>query len=275
LNLNSCKATALSTNTVFSLFHLTAQHAVQDPTGLEQSLDALYTLDFPPEEVSRILSEYRAQGCPMVRHSETYRKVYTPAYRVIRQQYAQYIPLLTAIDRQLASGAPVRVAIDGPCASGKSTLGTVLNAIYGCPVVHMDDFFLRPEQRTPERLAQPGGNVDYERFDREVLSPLCKGTAASYRPWQCSTGSFGPKLIVEPSPLLVVEGCYSLRMDLRDCYTLRVWLEAPWEVRRLRLLERGGPSCLEMFQNHWIPMEDRYFQAQQVQSCCDVSLFTE
>ena len=33
----------------------------------------------------------------------------------------------------------------------------------------MDDFFLRPEQRRPERFAEPGGNVDRERFAAEVL----------------------------------------------------------------------------------------------------------
>lgn len=78
--------------------------------------------------------------------------------------------MLDAIDQGLKNG-PLRVAIDGPCASGKSTLGQLLAGVYGCPLIRMDDFFLRPEQRSPERLAQPGGNVDYERFSREVLSP--------------------------------------------------------------------------------------------------------
>ena len=32
----------------------------------------------------------------------------------------------------------------------------------------MDDYFLQPYQRTEERLAEPGGNVDYERFKEEI-----------------------------------------------------------------------------------------------------------
>ena len=36
----------------------------------------------------------------------------------------------------------------------------------------MDDFFLRPEQRTEERLKEVGGNVDRERFLEEVARPL-------------------------------------------------------------------------------------------------------
>ena len=45
------------------------------------------------------------------------------------------------------------VAIDGKCTSGKTTLASKLAEIYDCNVFHMDDFFLRPEQRTPERFA--------------------------------------------------------------------------------------------------------------------------
>ena len=58
----------------------------------------------------------------------------------------------------------VILALDGPCASGKTTLAGEMGRKFGWSVVHMDDFFLRPEQRTPERYALPGGNVDHERF---------------------------------------------------------------------------------------------------------------
>ena len=78
--------------------------------------------------------------------------------------------------RALAAMRPrVLVAIDGRCAAGKTTLAASLQAQLGCNVFHMDDFFLRPEQRTPERLHQPGGNVDFERFLTEVLRPLYDG----------------------------------------------------------------------------------------------------
>ena len=45
------------------------------------------------------------------------------------------------------------VAIDGKCTSGKTTLASKLAELYDCNMFHMDDFFLRPEQRTPERFA--------------------------------------------------------------------------------------------------------------------------
>ena len=83
------------------------------------------------------------------------------------------------IDELLTQKDMVVVAIDGKCTSGKTTLASKLVQIYDCNVFHMDDFFLRPEQRTPERFAEVGGNVDYERFQEEVLLPLKSRKASS------------------------------------------------------------------------------------------------
>ena len=54
----------------------------------------------------------------------------------------------------------------------------------------MDDFFLRPEQRTKMRLAEIGGNVDYERFYREVLIPLKKKEPFAYCTYEWSECSY-------------------------------------------------------------------------------------
>ena len=63
-------------------------------------------------------------------------------------QTDRFAPLFTELDRRLAGEAPVRLAIEGGSASGKTTLGKILAERYDCTVLHMDDFFLRPEQRT-------------------------------------------------------------------------------------------------------------------------------
>ena len=39
---------------------------------------------FSAAELTAYLTGYRAAGCPMVSHSETYRNLYHPAYRVVR-----------------------------------------------------------------------------------------------------------------------------------------------------------------------------------------------
>ena len=67
--------------------------------------------------------------------------------------------------------APLVIAIDGRCAAGKTTLAARLKDERNCNVIHMDHFFLQQEQRTEKRLKEPGGNVDYERFVKEVILP--------------------------------------------------------------------------------------------------------
>lgn len=272
LNLNRCKADNLSIHTIARLFLLTTQQFTPDPQRLEQRLELVRSLPLPKDAVDAYLHQYRAQGCPMVSHSPRFRHAYSPAYRVISEYYVNILPALSAIDRAMAEHPRLRVAIDGPCASGKSTLAAALHDIYGCPLIHMDDFFLRPEQRTEARLAQPGGNVDYERFSQEVLSPLLTGQDFSYRPWSCRQGDFGEPILIPSAPLTVTEGSYSLRPDLRDAYQLRIWVQASAQIRRQRLLERGGPECLARFEQLWMPLEDLYFAGCRVPDICHVHL---
>ena len=40
-------------------------------------------MPFSPESLDAYLENYRQQGYPMVSHSDTYRKAYSPAYRII------------------------------------------------------------------------------------------------------------------------------------------------------------------------------------------------
>ena len=63
---------------------------------------------------------------------------------------AGYDRLVQTIRRRL-QGAPLLIAIDGRCGAGKTTLAQRLQQELGGRVFHMDDFFLRPEQRTAAR----------------------------------------------------------------------------------------------------------------------------
>jgi uridine kinase len=163
----------------------------------------------------------------------------------------------------------ILVAIDGSCAAGKTTLAAALAEHYDCNVFHMDDFFLRPQQRTPERYAEIGGNVDYERFRQEVLLPLLAGDAFSYRPFDCRTMALTEPVAVSPRQLNIVEGAYSMHPFFGDPYDLKIFLTVTPEVRRSRILER--PAHLHQpFFERWIPMEQRYFDAFAIESGCDM-----
>ena len=163
----------------------------------------------------------------------------------------------------------VVLAIDGSCASGKTTLAAALAADWDCNVFHMDDFFLRPEQRTAERLAQVGGNVDYERFREEVLAPLGAGQGFSYRPYHCKTGTLGEAVVVEPKAINIVEGTYSQHPYFGDAYDLRLVLTVSETVRTQRILNRPAHLHRRFFEE-WIPKEQAYFTAFAIAEHCDL-----
>lgn len=170
------------------------------------------------------------------------------------------LEVITAhIDWFLERKDSVLVAIDGKCTSGKTTLSRKLAEHYDCNVMHMDDFFLRPEQRTATRLSQVGGNVDYERFQAEVLTPLLSGDPFSYRPFDCKTFSLSEAIAVMPKKLNIIEGSYAMHPHFGDPYDLRILLTVDPETQRQRIGER--PAHLqERFLTQWIPMENQYLE---------------
>lgn len=173
------------------------------------------------------------------------------------------------IDQLLHDRNHVVVAIDGNCTAGKTTLAAALDKVYDCNIFHMDDFFLRPEQRTAERYAEPGGNVDYERFREEVLIPLSQNGAFSYRPFSCSTFTLSDPVEVIPKKLTIVEGTYSLHPYFGEVYDYKVFLSVDPQLQRSRILCR--PQWLhERFFAEWIPMEQRYFEHYRIAEKCDL-----
>ena len=72
-------------------FILSAKEKCGSPEGFAERLSALRRVTeegltaFSPAELEAFLAEYLKAGCPAVHHSESYRKKYHPAYRVIKQ----------------------------------------------------------------------------------------------------------------------------------------------------------------------------------------------
>ena len=180
-------------------------------------------------------------------------------------------PIKQRIDTLLEQKNIVLVAIDGKCTSGKTTLAAKLAEIYDCNVFHMDDFFLRPEQRTAERFAQIGGNVDYERFMEEVLTPLKTGYTFSYRPFDCSAFTLAEPVSVTPKKLNILEGTYAHHPYFSDPYDLKILLTIDEQTQRERILQR--PVFLhKRFFEEWIPMENHYFDSFEIPRKADIIL---
>ena len=178
--------------------------------------------------------------------------------------------IICHIEKSNSDHQPLLVAIDGRCAAGKTTLASILAEHFSCNVVHMDDFFLQPNQRTPERLAEPGGNVDYERVGAEVLQPVKLGREIIYRRFDCSRMALGEEIAVRPGKLLIVEGAYSCHPLLRDYFDLRIFVSIDANTQMERIVRRNGSERAQMFRDHWIPMEENYICACKVSECCQM-----
>lgn len=270
-----CIREGLDAHTLAKLFFLSADH-VED--GRERLLEKLSVLSeaveegglpFEKEVVAEALKKWSEAGYPACHHSEAFREAYAPAYRLIKKEYARFLPVFLRIDRMLREGR-VNLAIEGGSASGKTTLGKLLAQVYDCTVFHMDDFFLRPEQRTQERFAEPGGNVDRERFLEEVLLPLHRQEPVFYRRFDCGTFTLAEPVLIKPSKLTVIEGAYSMHPELAGYYNLSVFLEISPELQRKRIKKRNTPELAKRFFEEWIPMEQRYCNELKVKERCDM-----
>lgn len=223
------------------------------------------------------IREYERQGCPAVSHSEAYRKAYHPAYRIVNAMYGRFLPLFVRIDRLLkeADGRTVNIAVDGMSGSGKSTLAKLLTGIYGCNVFHMDDFFLQPFQRVPERFREPGGNVDYERFKAQVIDGLDRAEGLEYQVYDCGSQQLAKTVRAPHSAFNVIEGSYSQHPYFGDCYDLRVFLAVGEQEQRERIRRRNGEFMLRRFVEEWIPMENAYFMAGKIRENSQIVLTNE
>ena len=206
-----------------------------------------------------------------VHHSPEYHAQYHPAYRVVSIRLLATLPVL--FRAAALPERPVRViVIDGRAASGKTTLAGNLGRILGAPVIHMDDFFLPMELRKPERFAEPGGNVHYERFMTEVLPHLRSGAPFSYRVFDCSIKELRGERAVAAAPWRIVEGAYGLHPKFGEYADLKIFYDIAPDEQMRRIRRRNGDAAAKVFAERWIPFEERYIRAAKVRERADLIL---
>lgn len=251
----------LCPETLNQMFVKTANQVKGSVGNLEEKIKSLNLQQDP------WIFQWKEKDYPPIHHSKEFRDNYHPAYRVVRKKYADYLPILSAIDRLMdkkAKEEQILVGIDGPCTSGKTTLGEILKELYDCNVFHMDDFFLRPEQKSEERLSQIGGNVDYERFQKEILSCLRQSEEVEYQVYSCKEERLTHQVKAPYKRLNIVEGSYSQHPYFKDAYDLRIFLDIDKETQLNRILKRNGAQMLKRFEEEWIPKENQYFEKFQI-----------
>ncbi|GAB3764692.1 nucleoside/nucleotide kinase family protein [Microlunatus parietis] len=169
---------------------------------------------------------------------------------------------------------PLRIAVDGGTGAGKSTLADELAdefrrrgiwAVRACA-----DFFKVPvELRTADGVESM---FDRPALRRELLEPLLPGgdrlvRTASWDGWTQRDLLDRPQLAVPEDGVAVVDGVMiTTAPELRELWTLRIWVSAGTDTRRERMVVRDAlwsddpsPEALrKRFDRRYQPDEEKY-----------------
>lgn len=270
VDLRAWKAACLPGEWLFNMFMAGAETFSGSKELFEANLLQAQKI-LPAEKFAGLQALLRGYDGKSVHHSERYRKLYKPAYRIVSTRFITAFPVLLAAVK--LPEKPVRViVIDGRAASGKSTLARQLAQIMGSGTVHLDDFFLPPALRKKERLAQPGGNVHYERFRSEVLPFLRSGKEFSYRIFDCKRLDYHGERKVAASAWRIVEGAYAMHPVFGDYADLKVFFDINPDEQLQRIRQRNGEAAAKVFASRWIPMEENHIRQHRVMERADLIL---
>ena len=198
--------------------------------------------------------------------------VITFFYSLCYTYYGDFMnTLITNIHAILSKQDLCIIAIDGKCCAGKTTLAHKLQSLFDCCIISMDDFFLQPHQRCPQRFCEAGGNIDYERFMQEVIKPLSQKQAFSYQVFDCSKQQLTQFIDITLKPLIIIEGTYCLHPYFHDIYDLKIFMDIDDNEQKARILKRPQHKH-ERFFNEWLPYEQHYFNTYHIKKQCHMVL---
>ncbi|HEY0119806.1 MAG TPA: uridine kinase [Cellulomonas sp.] len=159
------------------------------------------------------------------------------------------------------------VALDGPAGSGKTTLAAaVAGALAGrgvaAAVLHLDDLY--------EGWTGLEGSL-WPRLSAQVLEPLRRGRPGRYQRYDWGAGGFDGWVDLPVPRVLVLEGCGSARRAADPSVVLRVWVQAPPDVRLARGLARDGEAARPHWLR-WMADEAAHFARERTAERADVRL---
>ncbi|OKK15116.1 hypothetical protein AMK16_28140 [Streptomyces sp. CB00455] len=140
--------------------------------------------------------------------------------------------------------APARAAGSGPSAGPARPAGRPALPV---PVLHLDDIATHQELFGWQ-----------ERLRTQVLEPLAAGRPAHWAPYDWVERRFGPDRVLDPAPVLLVEGVGAGRRALRPHLARLLWMETPREESWGRGRNRDGRE-LSDFWDGWECAERAHF----------------
>lgn len=198
-----------------------------------------------------------------VHHSLIYNQLYNPHYRVINSSYLTIPMKVNQIQKYIDSFNDFTIfCLEGKCASGKTTLSNLLKDV---TVIDVDEFFLRKELKTKERLAEIGGNIDYDLY-LECIKKIKPNSTITYTIFDCSTQSYTEKTINIKNKILLC-GVYSYHPKVRQYIDKLLYLIVDEKTQYERLKQR---SMFKKFIEEWVPLENKYFDSFDFISTADL-----
>ena len=169
------------------------------------------------------------------------------------------------------------VGIDGCGGVGKTTLAeNIQKKFKDVSVVHMDNFDLPFADRVKGQPHEKpvGADTDWARLEREVILPLKNNQSVKFQKYSWDKDRMLDWESIKPAGIIIVEGVYSLRIELRDHFDLKIWIDCPLDVRLKRGLERDGEDKKDRWLKDWLPMEERYMALHHPEKIADIKLIT-
>ena len=166
---------------------------------------------------------------------------------------------------------PILIGIDGLGGAGKTSLAdAIADARPDVQVVHGDDFYGPEERDWRTWTARQGYEryFDHRRLMSELLEPLRLGRPGRFQRYDWGQNALGEWTDVAPHGLVVMEGVYLLRPQLRWAWDLTVFVEVPRDLRAARLQARGQNEAGWI--ERWMAAEDYYEQAHDPAGVADL-----
>lgn len=238
---------------------------------VKSSNTSLYTLDDLKKELNTYLTpnELKDYNYQPISHSNIYRNKYLPHYLVINKEYLDISLRTQNLDNFMKTTKEYTItSVEGKCTSGKTTITSTLANKY--TVIQIDQFFLSKDRKTKERLAEIGGNIDYELV-KENLQKIKKAwynnqDKVEMKVYDCSTNTYHQE-VIELKDKVILEGVYSYHKYFNNLIDYLVYIYVDEKTQLERVNTR---NMKERFINEWIPLENKYFDAYKLYDICDL-----
>lgn len=182
------------------------------------------------------------------------------------------------IDARKKEGTRFFIAIDGGAGAGKSMLARGIQAQReSVSIVKTDDFF-RPlneypvANMAPEKLYEL--YFDWQRMRNEALIQLSRGETATYQKYDWSQDRLLEWETVKPKEIVLVEGVYSSRPELRRMLDAAIFVDAP-KSKRLKRIKSRNPNEPTNWITAWMTAEDHYLNQVSPQNTADLILSSD